>query len=98
MAKSRIRPAAAAGDEPPDFAGLRAQLRSRIASAAPEIVVALITKAEAGSWQHAKFLFELAGIAAEVEQRRDEPSLMQELLERFEREGKGKAQPAAASG
>ena len=93
-----MRPAAPAGSEADDFDGLRTQLRSKITGAALEIVGGLITKAKAGSWQHARFLFELAGIAAEVEPERDEPSLMQDLLERFEREGKSKAQQAAATG
>jgi hypothetical protein len=67
-------------------ADITAMLHARIVEAAPEIVEKNIEQAEKGSYLHAKFLFELAGLQACLPEHTDEQeeSLAQILLRELE--------------
>ena len=69
-----------------DAVELPAQLTWKIRQEALGIVDELIKKAREGSCQHAKFLFELAGLTSAdgVPPQEAAAPLMQELLENFE--------------
>lgn len=62
-------------------------LRGQIVAAVPSIVRALIVKAEAGSYQHARFLFELAGLAAANAPESAAEESLEELLARLQTRG-----------
>jgi hypothetical protein len=68
------------------LAEITAHLHARILEAAPEIIRENIEQAKKGSYLHAKFLFELAGLQAGLPEDADEQeeSLAQILLRELE--------------
>ncbi len=77
----------------PNLSEVTGQLHAAILIAAPKIVKENIVKAEEGSYLHAKFLFEFAGLQAILPEPTDaeEESLARMLLRELENGGPDQA-------
>ncbi len=81
----------------PEPAQVRAELHQQILNAAPLIVSKNIEKAQEGSYLHAKFLFEFAGLQAVLpDHAADEEESLAEILLRELESGAPHPAPAPA--
>ncbi len=79
----RKKPGTAQKASEPDARQICREQAAKVLRRLPKIVDSIIEKAEAGSYLHASFLFEFAGIAPAPPEEASEPSLAALLFERL---------------